>query len=247
MILMNTKYLKELDLNNTLFHFDVRSEDYILTHGFPPDRGKDSENAEITKKVFFSKGISGVLNLIDVWIIWRMNKEYYSFPDWSKEFISGSFIEDREKKEHIFNIMIDWLKERTYYKLDLVEGIDYLSTDVDEAKRSAIDNRIECKNTANIPWKYLYTSVMYNNSFSDYSDTVEEWNMHTLVNQGVSKGKITKLVASNNETDALSIIEELYSMYKHKEDFRLLNEFIEYYQKKGLIINHKSSCYIKKV
>lgn len=52
--------LSSLDIDNTLFHFDVRDISFIEENGFPANIGRDSKNAETTPKVFFSKGIKGV-------------------------------------------------------------------------------------------------------------------------------------------------------------------------------------------
>ena len=138
--------LSSLDIDNTLFHFDVRDISFIEENGFPANIGRDSKNAETTPKVFFSKGIKGVLELIDVWIIWRMNRDHQNSDNWTKEFLSGEYLKNEEKKEITFNNMYEWLSQRRYYKLDLIEGIDYLKNDIDEAKQSALDDKSKKEN-----------------------------------------------------------------------------------------------------
>ena len=112
--------LDEIDLEETYFHFDVRSIDYIEQYGFPPDIGNHSKNAEKTPKVFFSKGINGVLDIIDVWLIWRMNKDNENESSWTMEFLTEEYLKDGRKKNITFENMYEWLKLRKYYKLDLI-------------------------------------------------------------------------------------------------------------------------------
>lgn len=47
--------LSSLDIDNTLFHFDVRDISFIEENGFPANIGRDSKNAETTPKVFLVK------------------------------------------------------------------------------------------------------------------------------------------------------------------------------------------------
>ncbi len=39
--------------------------------------------------------------------------------------------------------MYEWLIKRKYYKVDLLQGIDYIENDIDEAKQSAIQDKIK--------------------------------------------------------------------------------------------------------
>ena len=97
--------IDDLDIETTLFHFDIRDERFVEQYGFPADIGPDSKNAEKTPKVFFSKGIKGVLDIIDVWIIWRMNNDHQNSKNWTNEFLSGVYLKDEEKKEITFENM----------------------------------------------------------------------------------------------------------------------------------------------
>lgn len=229
---MKKVVIDSLDTEDTLFHFDVRDITFIEEYGFPADIGEDSKKAEKTPKVFFSKGAKGVLNIIDVWIIWRMNRDHYNSSDWDKEFLSGAYLEDDEKKEFTFDNMYDWLLKRRYYKVELLDGIDYKRNDIDEAKQSAIEDKIKREGTKLIPWKYLFTREMYKGKIEHDDAIMEEWNMHTISGQGITPNKITLIQTSDGRDDALSIIEELYQKYDNKDEFRVLNSFIEYCQKR---------------
>ncbi len=96
-----------MDKDNTLFHFDVRNIDFIEQFGFPADIGLDSKNAERNPKVFFSKEIKGILDIIDVWIIWRMNKDHQHSENWTKDFLMGSYLNDEEKKKLLLIICMN--------------------------------------------------------------------------------------------------------------------------------------------
>lgn len=224
--------LDEIDLEETYFHFDVRSIDYIEQYGFPPDIGNDSKNAEKTPKVFFSKGINGVLDIIDVWLIWRMNKDNENESSWTMEFLTEEYLKNEKKKNITFENMYEWLKLRKYYKLDLIPYIDFIPNDLDEAKKQALDNKKECENTNKKPWKYLFAMQMYKGKIKHYDVTMEDFNMHTKTNCGVSKDSITLLKTNDGKFDALSIVIELYDKFNAKKEFRILDEFILYCKNK---------------
>lgn len=232
---MRKVIIDSLDMDNTLFHFDVRDISFIEKYGFQADIGPDSKNAEKTPKVFFSKGIKGVLNIIDVWLIWRMNKDHQNSKDWPKEFLSGTYLDNEEKKKITFNNMYEWLMQRRYYKVDLLLGIDYIKNDIDEAKQSAIQDKIEKENKKEVPWKFLFASEMYKEKITHNDATMEDWNMHTIVGHGISPDKITLIQTKDGREDALSIIELLYQQYDNKEEFRILNSFIAYCEKRRII------------
>lgn len=226
--------LSSLDMDNTLFHFDVRDIEFIEQNGFPATIGRDSKNAEKNSKVFFSKGIKGVLDIIDVWIIWRMNRDHQNTENWTQQFLSSNYLKDENKKEITFNNMYEWLLQRKYYKVDLSEGIDYIENDFDEAKRSALENKRKTANTEEIPWKFLFAYEMYKDKITHYDETMESWNMHTVTGHGISPDKISLIETEEGKNDALTIIELLYQQYKDKENFRILNSFMEYCQKRQI-------------
>lgn len=229
---MKKVILDSLDMDKTLFHFDVREINYIEQYGFPAEIGPDSKNAEKTKKVFFSKGVKGVLDIIDVWLIWRMNKDHQNSEAWTKEFLSGDYLYDEKKKEITFDNMYEWLEQRRYYKVELIEKIDYLEKDIDEAKQSAIKDKVEKENTKGIPWKYLFAYEMYKGKINHNDETMEDWNMHTITGRGISSDKIFLIETCDGKDDALSVVETLYSTYEPKDEFRLLNSFMNYCKKR---------------
>ena len=83
--------------------------------------------------------------------------------------MSEKYLENNDKKNVTFNNMYEWLSLRKYYKVDLVEGIDYKSDDIDEAKSSAIEEKNRCEGTKMIPWKYLFAKQMYKGKIKHFN------------------------------------------------------------------------------
>ena len=52
--------------------------------------------------------------------------------------------------------------------------------------------------------------------------------MHTISGKGVEPEKISLIIDDNGNDSALIVIKNLYSRYEDKNDFRILNEFMEY-------------------
>lgn len=227
---MKSVNINEIDLNKVLFHFDARENEYISRYGFPADIGPYSRNAEETPKVFFSKGVKGVLDLIDVWIIWRMNKDHNNSQnrDWVNEFLSGAYLSDYEKLNITFNNIYDFFADRKYYTVDLIEGYDYLNDDVDEVKKSSLLDKEKFMRLKITPWKYLFAKEMYKGKVKKTNMEMEDWNMHTISGKGVEPEKISLIIDDNGNDSALMVIKNLYSRYEDKNDFRILNEFMEY-------------------
>ena len=57
----------------------------------------------------------------------------------------------------------------------------------------------------------------------------------------ISTNKIYLIETKDGENDALSIVQNFYEQYDNKEEFRLLNSFIQYCKNKGDFSNKKSS------
>lgn len=158
-----------------------------------------------------------------------MNRDNCSKDNWSEEFSSGDYLYDRECQNVTFENMKNWLLQRKYYKIDLVEGHDYLVNDIDEAKKSVIEERNQGDQS-----RYLLAREMYKNKTLDFdNEIVESWNMHTKIGHGVSSDKISLLLTPDGNSDALSMIKYLYLNYSNKE-YRLLDNFIEYVSDKTM-------------
>lgn len=56
--------------------------------------------------------------------------------------------------------------------------------------------------------------------------------MHTFTGHGISSYKISLIRTKDGKDDALSIVEILYQRFCNKEEFRLLNSFMDYCKKR---------------
>lgn len=243
---MKRVILEELDKENTFFHF-TRKENIksIEQNGLMSTKGQNAKNVEITPKIFFSKGIEGILELTDVWIKWMMNNAYsmknlYGFYDtlskqetmekastWDKEFRNKSYLEDKEKKEKVFNIVYEKMKQTVYLSLELEEGVDFDYRDIDENKEKSL----QLKRKGNIV-NYLYTKEMYGSYSNVDSIKMEKWNMHTKMYKNIDKEKISQVVTKSGQEDILSIIKTIYQKENNKK-YDILNDYMEYIEKRN--------------
>ena len=134
-------------------------------------------------------------------------------------------MEDIEKKSKLFEYFYNYLKERTYLTLDITDGIEYDSNDLDE-------NKVDIKTNSNYITKE-FAKIMYC-EFSDIDNPImDEWNMHTKTGIGVDKEKIKQVATNDGRTDMLSIVLYLYDKYKDIPHSKfLLDDFIKYAKSK---------------
>lgn len=219
------------------YHF-TRTENVgkILKEGLIPKIGENANGVEDSKKVFFSKGKEGCLKLIDVWIRWYIVRyQRIAYAKKETEGVKPSPINDSKfakkigkalKKHHkavqrgdveteeaklaAFKKMYkDW-RNSTYLALDLVEGEDFSSFDVDEAKQR------QCKSKAEKQYlEYMYGKI-------DNPEGLEDWNMHTFKDKSLEPKKIDIV---NSRQNGLDFILEAYEEVK-PQDLPLLDEFI---------------------
>lgn len=218
--------LTDLDDQESFFHFSPAAAiSSVEEKGLEARIGNHSKAGEKTEKIFFSKGIIGALEACDVWIKWMMNNGYSekdsyglyhgktleerknSIETWNKEFLSREYLKDSAKQRIIFNLVYESLKKQVYYKLDLIEGVDFNYNDIDEIKE-----RTALKKDQGDFSHYIYQKEMYG-YFSDVDSLVmDQWNIHTKANKGVEKEKISQVVSSTGAEDGLSIVQEMYEM-----------------------------------
>lgn len=179
--------------------------------------GKDYENPSI----YFSKGETGLLKTVDVWLRWeygRISREKKS-PD-------GSTVTVPSVLEATFKRVLEDFKERRYFQLDLIEGEDKENTDFsydseDFKKKGAIDNGGPTRRTR---WML--------GSYTNWeTPKLEDWNMMTHVGgRGIGIDRMKMIVTEQGKSDALSVIEEVYEKSRKKEnvDLRYLDSFIKY-------------------
>ena len=217
--------LSEIPESHDFFHFTRETAiPKIAKQGLRGDLenrenavGKDYENPSI----YFSKGETGLLKTVDVWLRWeygRIAREKKS-PD-------GSMITVPSVLEATFKRVLEDFKERRYFQLDLIEGEDKENTDFsyeseDFKKKGAIDNGGPTRRTR---WML--------GSYTNWeTPKLEDWNMMTHVGgRRIGIDRMKMIVTEQGKSDALSVIEEIYERSRNKEniDLRYLDSFIKY-------------------
>lgn len=217
--------LSEIPESHDFFHFTRETAiPKIAKQGLRGDLenrenavGKDYENPSI----YFSKGETGLLKTVDVWLRWeygRIAREKKS-PD-------GSMITVPSVLEATFKRVLEDFKERRYFQLDLIEGEDKENTDFsyeseDFKKKGAIDNGGPTRRTR---WML--------GSYTNWeTPKLEDWNMMTHVGgKRIGIDRMKMIVTKQGKSDALSVIEEIYERSRNKEniDLRYLDSFIKY-------------------
>lgn len=242
---MEQIYLDELDDENAYFHFtNTYNLQTVSKTGLEATIGVNSNGVEDTKKVFFSKGKRGLLQIADVWIKWMMNNAYgmkdmYGFQKgmtteerkkgisiWIDEFLSGDYLQNEKRKNEMFALIYDKMQYATYLSLSLEEGRHYLPDDIDENKVRNLKNREKNERA------FLFQQEMYGTYSDSTSPIMDRWNMHTKTGVGVEPTLLKQIKARNNRTDLFSIIEETYRTYKTPDKLDILPSFIEYGRKR---------------
>lgn len=242
---MENEYVKEVDLENSLFHFHPKKfYDEVVEKGLVSRIGDNSKGIEETKKIFFSKGIDGVLKCWDIWIKWEMKhafngddkydlflndeeknrmKEYWhtNFPLNANYDEIKSFFQTfpHEYKEKFYDKIIPKkIENQNYFILDIKDGEESYSNDIDENKKK-LKNEFDKIDSNNYP--EILTMLDKTNgtralygSFSRNDVIMDDWNMHTKPNVSIDKEKITRVSTADGRTDILSILTELYEVRK---------------------------------
>ena len=213
-------------ISDSLFlHYTEESNvESIFKNGLVPAIGPNSLVIEKSKKVFFSIGIYGALDIMDRWFRWlnmrpKSNIVYkigaVLMPKkWFPKFVYELFFKVyRNNPRKSINNYIDFnkkLQNCVWLVLDLEECIDFSYSDLDEVKMQ------------NFPKKYL------KNIYNDVDDNkMEYWNMHTytdkiiepekvsiLIYNGEYKvDKILKMLIEENIDYVKSNCEQLYNYY----------------------------------
>lgn len=179
--------------------------------------GKDYENPAI----YFSKGETGLLKTVDVWLRWE-----YGRIAREKKSPNGCMVTVPSVLEATFKRVLEDFKERRYFQLDLVEGNDKENTDFsydseDFKKKGAIDHGGPSRIT-----KWML------GSYTNWeTPKLEDWNMMTHVGgRRIGIDRMKMIVTEQGKSDALSVIEEIHERSRNKEnvDLRYLDSFIKY-------------------
>ena len=225
--------LKELNLENTYFHFTMECNlERIEAKNLIPLIGENSAMIEDTKKIFFSVGASGVLKLHDVWLKWLMNRMFGEYNlrkkydeeeynkkiySWMQEFLSKDYKNDEAKKDAVFTKYYHDMLECVYLELNISNGCDYDNGDYDEAKVRVNQNPDSVE--------YLFMKEIYGDYSNVDSNKMESWNMHTIRQRHIKPRFIRVIKMDNKDANVIEIIKYLYNNYKDA-DYDLLDDFM---------------------
>jgi len=200
--------LNENDMNLNYFHFTLENNlDNIIVDGLLPKIGKHATLIEKTPKVFFVKGLNNLLILFDCWInVWKkvpivsftygIGSKLMKVKWFPKIFVDIYFKITKNSKLHkknAYKIFDELLNKSVLLNLNLIERKDFDKNDIDEIKSSEYSK------------SHLIT-LGYSKEYSDIDNIVmDEWNMHTLSNIGVSADKI-KLCSINGSIKMKDIL-----------------------------------------
>lgn len=242
------EYIKSnnIDPINTFFHFTrIANRESIEENGLMAVAGGENEVAydKRVKTIYFSKGVAGVLKVVDVWARWHYNecakfqekKGVHIKRDYLKHVVHGK--DDSYDKEImgkvIFDRLYDDFKNRQYYTIDLIEGKDgdFEFGDIDYKKEMA---RTQDGTPVNsVVWQYGQYSDF--GSKENPNNKQEDWNMNTKEGRRIIPKERLRIVETmNGRTDALSVILEMYDKYRDVffkndgEKIQILDDFIAY-------------------
>jgi hypothetical protein len=245
------KYIENLDISNftydelepLFFHYGWKK--YMKSYdenGMKPAIGENSDGIDNVKSIFFSKGIEGVLELWDVWLKWRLNRQNNpqfagSNPEEIKSttqrFRSGNITDEEKKKwfywrdifinkkylnnHNIMSKLFEYeyaeMKNSDYFIMDLKEGEEFFYDQIDMKKEKVITNaKIEAK--AIDP----FALTQYGH-YSDFSTPIaDKWNMQTIPDKDiVVEPSRLKRLKVNDKDDVFSVVKYFYDKYKKEK------------------------------
>jgi len=199
------------DINSNFFHFTWKNNLVnIEEKGLLPKKGLHAKYIEETEKVFFVHGLDNLLILFDCWInvykkvplLPKLNLTYglgskvmrsKYFPMFLVDFYFLIIKNSKRHKRYAYKIIDKLLDECILLQLDLEEKIDFDFADIDQIKARGFRKR-------------HLIELGYSEKYSDMdSNKMDNWNLHTLTNKGISPSKL-KLCSVNNSTDIRDIL-----------------------------------------
>jgi hypothetical protein len=227
-------------LENCFFHYSWKKflESYDR-YGMKPTIGANSEGIDPEVSIFFSKGIEGVLELWDVWLKWRLNrqnnpqyrgnsskeiqenikmflagtineKEKKQWYYWMETFINDKYLEDNYILEKLYEFEYNEMLNSDYFIINLKENKEFIYNQIDIKKHWAMENAKKFGRGIN-----PMTLKQYG-QYSDFStEIVDKWNMQTIPGKEIliDSSRI-KRVNVNGKNDVYSIIKYMYDLYK---------------------------------
>ena len=245
--IINIKELSMQDLESFFYHFSLNN--YLQSYdigGMKACVGENSNGIDKEISIFFSKGLEGVLELWDVWLKWRLNRQnnpiYHNKSEeeismWIRSYINMDFLNMQDLLEKLFEYQLDEMKRSYYFIIDLIEKEDYIEDQIDYKKYNAIKNS-----------NSIYMQKIMYGKYSDFNTLiVDKWNMQTIPGKNIIiPPNRLKMMSVDDKYDVCSIVEFMYDKYKqeipiHKQvKFDLLDKYIEYCKKMKLLSDNIS-------
>lgn len=220
---MNIVLLEQLDQDDTLFSFRRKDDLYSISQIGLTTEVKKRENETASDKnmpaIYFSKGFSGLLKTIDVFIRWEYDQmaKIYNFP-------TGDVYVYDELMQKVYEKVFNDLRNRVYLKLKLKKGKDIITSDYfplnDFKKEKALKEGYI--NSQNMKWEW--------GSYSDLNSTkMEDWNMYTHVGKkNIEPQRLSLIKTEEGKQDALSIVMKVRQLKDYNFELTNLDDFLEY-------------------
>ena len=165
--------LSYTEMESLLFHYSWKKylEVYDKT-GVKPVIGENSQGVDPEASIFFSKGVEGVLELWDVWLKWRLNRqnnpqfngntneeiqetlnrfrignitdeERKKWYYWMEYFKDKKYLENNSMLEKLFEYQYNEMINSDYLVLDLKENEEYKSDQIDIKNSGQLKRQIK--------------------------------------------------------------------------------------------------------
>lgn len=130
---MNTVNIKDVDLNNSFFHFSKKDNlESIEREGLKAAIGGASKvNEEEEKRVYLSKGGKGIIGIKSAFIRKFKGLRVCDIPEDYRAYfkISDFSSTDQVSENAVYDAMEKKFKDEVYFLVDAVEGEDYTLED----------------------------------------------------------------------------------------------------------------------
>jgi cytochrome c553 len=245
------------EMDNYFYHYSwEKFLPFYDINGIKSAIGENSQGIDPEASIFFSKGIEGVLELWDVWLKWRLNRqnnpkykgntpeeiqnsikrfqngnisasEKKQWDDWVEKFKNNKCLEDNYIMEQLYNYEFNEMQNSCYFTMDLKENDEFTYDQVDIKKQWAIE-------TAKRWQRDINPSVLKQyGEYSDFSTSkVDKWNMQTIPGKNIliEPHRITRLNV-DGKTDVYSIVKFMYDKYKKEvpEDKQVKFDILDKY------------------
>lgn len=228
------------EIDKYFFHYSWKR--YLESYdknGMKPIIGENSLGLDRRASIFFSKGIEGVLELWDVWLKWRLDRqnnpryegntnkeivlndlrfrrgeftleEKQKVLEWGKCFLTKSFLNDKEMLKRLYEFQYNEMINSDYLIMDLREKEEFFYDQIDMKKQGEITSARANGREVSKAAKFMY------GYYSDFTNpVVDKWNMQTIPGKDmIIEPSRLKRITINGKNDVFSVVSFLYDKYK---------------------------------